>query len=228
MVLRHQVEKPAVCQTSMKLLHCQVCGQSSRVRVCWSVITDVRITNTNGSTKNNPTVMAMACTATHSSTTRRRYDAAALALALELALMVAISVISQEARAATQEQRGEHHAEREQHQRDHARRADVEALKAEVVDQLRQGKRGSVRIAGLRLLTGAPYLTARDLPGHQRLGVVLHGRDDAGDRGEDQDRPQVRQRHEAEPAEGSRTVELRGFVLLLRHVEQRSHEDHHQ
>src|SRR4051794_34281344 len=183
-------------------------------------MTDVRITNTNGSTKNSATVMARAWTATHSSTTRRRYDAAALALALEVALMVAISVIPQEAGAATQEHRGEHHAEGEQHDRDHARRADVEALETEVVDQLRQGQRRAVRVAGLRLLTGAADLPAGDLPCHQRLGVVLHGRDDAGNCRKHQNRPDVRQGHEAEPAEGSRAVELSGFVLLPRHVEQ--------
>ncbi len=72
MVLRHQVAKPAVCQTSMKFCHCQVWGHRSRVSVCWSVITAVRSTNTNGSTKNSATVTARACTASHSSIARRR------------------------------------------------------------------------------------------------------------------------------------------------------------
>src|SRR4051794_36706028 len=128
----------------MKFDHSQLCGQSSRVSVCWSVITEVRITKTNGSTKNSPTVMASACTATHSSALRRRYDAAPVST---LAVTVAISVLSQEARAATQQYRGEHHAEREQHQGDHASGADVEALETEVVDQLGQGQRRAVGVA---------------------------------------------------------------------------------
>src|SRR3954453_24112414 len=176
MVLRHQVEKPAVCQTSMKLLHCQVCGQSSRVRVCWSVITDVRITNTNGSRKNSATVTATACTATHSRSFRRRYAAAPLSLTP--AVTVAISVLPQEAGAATEQNRREGHREHEQDQRDHACRSYVESLEAQVVDELRQRQRRPVGVARLRLLARSADLPTRDLPGHEGLGVVLHHRDD--------------------------------------------------
>ncbi len=56
--------------------------------------------------------------------------------------------------------------------------------KPEVVDQLRQGQRRAGRVAGLDLLARPADLAARDLPRHQRLGVVLHRRDHAGDHGE--------------------------------------------
>src|SRR3954471_23827322 len=136
MVLRHHVANPAVCQTSMKLRHCQVCGHSSRVSVCWSVITEVSTTNTNGSTKKSATAMARECTATQCSASRRRCEAAA-----ELTVIVAMSVLTQEAGAATQQDHGEDHAQREQHQRDDTGGADVEPLEAEVVNQLRQRER---------------------------------------------------------------------------------------
>src|SRR3954453_18897405 len=161
----------------MKLRHCQVCGHSSRVSVCWSVITEVSSTNTNGSTKNSPTAMARECTATQFSTSRRRRDDAGT----ELTATLAMSVLTQEAGAATQQDRSEHHAQCEQHQRDDAGGPDVEALEAEVVDQLRQRECRATGVAGLGLLSRAADLPAGDLPGDQRLRVVLHGRDHPGD-----------------------------------------------
>src|ERR1700712_2888836 len=123
----------------MKLCHCQVCGHRSRVSVCWSVITEVSSTKTNGSRKNSPTAMARECTATQCSTSRRRCDDAGAVPAAR----VAMSVLTQEAGAAAQQDRGEHHAQCEQHQRDDAGGADVEPLEAQVVHQLRQGERGA-------------------------------------------------------------------------------------
>src|SRR5436190_2927149 len=144
MVLRHHVSKPPVCQTSTKLLHCQVWGHRSLVRVCSSVITEVRNTKTNGSTNIRPTATATACTAIHSSTGWPRLFDAGLAT-----LMVAISVLRQEAGAPAHQQRREDHGEPEQDEGDHARGADVEPMEAEVVDQLGKGERRTVRVPRL-------------------------------------------------------------------------------
>src|SRR3954465_9381528 len=119
MVLRHQVAKPPVRHTSTKLCHSHCCGHRSVVSVCWSVITEVRKTKTNGSTKKSAAITASECTATQLSQAGRRYAGRAGAVT------VAISVLLQEAGSASHQQRGEEHAQGEQDECDHAGRPDV-------------------------------------------------------------------------------------------------------
>src|SRR5207237_1082507 len=124
MVLRHQVENPPVRHTSTKLCHSHCCGHSCVVRVCWSVITEVRKTKTNGSRKKRATITASECTPTQPSHGEGRRPG------LACAVSVAISVLRQESGAAAHQQRGEDHAHREEHEGDHAGRPDVETLEA--------------------------------------------------------------------------------------------------
>ena len=64
-VLRHQVPKPGVRQTSTRLCQTKGWGHRSRLSDCWSLISAVSATNTKGSTKNSAAATANACTPIH-------------------------------------------------------------------------------------------------------------------------------------------------------------------
>lgn len=85
-----------------------------------------------------------------------------------------------------------------------------------------------LRIAGLEHGARALDHARGDLSGHQGLCVALHRGDHAGDDREHDDRRDVGEGHEAKPLPRRGAVQFRRLVLLLRYVEQRGHEDHHQ
>ena len=130
--------------------------------------------------------------------------------------------------ALAHQQQGDGHGDGEEHEREHARGTGVEVLEAHRVDELRDRQGGVVRVAGLDHRAGADVDAGGELPRDEGLRVVLHRLHDAGDDGEHHDRRDGGPGDVAELRPGARAVQVGRLVLLLRHVQQRGHEDDHQ
>src|SRR5690349_7274270 len=114
-VLRHHVAKPCVCQTSTRLCQANGWGHRSRLSVCWSDISAVRATKTNGSTKSRPRATAKECSAIHSSFFFRRRARGAAVVPSGAWEMVVMSVLrAQEAAATPHQESGERHRQHEE------------------------------------------------------------------------------------------------------------------